>query len=68
MQEAMLRFCFVELSCVVCIMTELEFNKGDGVFVVVCLGFDRDECDVCVRSRGTLQPQMLTSYPRVWLR
>ncbi len=29
----MLRSGFVELSCVVCIMTELDFNKVDGLFL-----------------------------------
>ncbi len=59
LQEAMLSSGFVELSCVVCVMTELEFNKGDGLFVVVFLGFVVDQCDIkaggseaCVMLRG----------------
>ncbi len=42
----MLSFGFIELSCVVSIMAELEFNKGDGLFVLVFLEFVRDQCDV----------------------
>jgi hypothetical protein len=41
----MLGSSFVELSCVVCIMTELEFNEGDGLFVFVFLEFVGDQCD-----------------------
>ncbi len=59
MQKAMLSFGFVELSCVVSVMAELEFNKGDGLFVLVFLEFVRDQCDVwaggfktCVMLRG----------------
>ena len=37
LQEAMLSSGFVELSCVVSIMAELEFNKGDGLFIFVFL-------------------------------
>ncbi len=57
----MLSSGFVELSCVVSIMAELEFNKGDGLFVFVFLGFVGDQCDVwagglkaCVMLRGLL--------------
>ncbi len=60
-QEAMLSFGFVELSCVVGIMAELEFNLGDGLFVFVFLEFVRDQCDVwagglkaCVMPCGLL--------------
>ena len=46
LQEAMLSSGFVELSCVVSIMAELEFNKGDGLFIFVFLEFVGDQCDV----------------------
>ena len=42
----MLGFGFVELSCVVGIPAELEFHKGDGLFVRAFLGFVGDESDV----------------------
>jgi hypothetical protein len=45
-QDAMLSSGFIELSCVVCVMAELEFNKGDGLFIFVFLGFVGDQCDV----------------------
>ncbi len=61
LQEAMLSSGFVELSCVVGVMAELEFNKGDGLFVIAFLGFVGDQCDIwagslkaCVMLRGLL--------------
>ncbi len=55
----MLSSGFVELSCVVSVLAELEFNKGDGLFVIVLIGFVGDQCDIwagglkaCVMLRG----------------
>ncbi len=57
----MLSSGFVELSCVVSIMAELEFNKGDGLLFLVVLEFVRDQSDVwaggletCVMLRDLL--------------
>ncbi len=45
----------------VSIMAELEFYKGDGLFVFVFLGFVGDQCDIwagglkaCVMLRGLI--------------
>ncbi len=70
----MLSFGFVELSCVVGILAELEFNEGDAVFVVVVFpGFVGDQCDIwagglkaCVMLRGLLLGKALGRGGSQW--